>query len=108
MRQDNPGVKVFPVDGKIADLTHADTLEHTITNTTMGLDESTVAIEIYVVRIGGTGKFQISSVSGGARNGITTLNHAIWFKALDGLYYYRLNVAGDDWDIFGQGYWVDP
>lgn len=106
-RQSVPSVSIVPKGTKIADITHADTNEHSKTASDFGLPSNTVAIAIFCIRIGGSGVFQVRSISAGSNMDIQTSNVGVWFRAVDGNFYYRLNTSGDDWDIYAIGYFVE-
>lgn len=93
-----------PLGTKIADITHADVIEHVFDHVAAGFPSNTVAIYIKLIRIAGTGSFIVRSVSGGTDIGFSTGFSCLWFKAADGNFYYRLGVANDDWDVLATGY----
>ena len=95
--------RIVPDSGKIYDITHADTLEHTV-SLPSGYPENTRAIIISPLRVSGTGTFLISSVSGGQVTEATSYRQMTWIRASDGLFYYKLLTSGDDWDIHSAGY----
>jgi len=97
-----------PLGTKIADITHADALEHSITAVAMGLPPNAVAVYVVAVRAAGTGRFFFRAASGGpdvfASNDIT--QGQLWVAASDGNFYYRLETANDDFDIYCMCYFV--
>ncbi len=98
-------VRITPASGKIADITHADTAEHSMA-LPAGFPGNTRAILVLGNRIAGTGNFVLRSVSGvGIAGRLAHYSaHLWWVRAIDGLFYYNLTVANDDWDIYGVGY----
>lgn len=95
------------MDGsKIADITHADTNEHTISLSSLGLPDNVIAILCYFVRFGGTGTFNCRTEPSGALYVVSHLQTALWMVGNTGELIYRLSVAGDDWDIQGFAYWT--
>ena len=96
--------RIVPASGQIYDITHADTNEHSVALPT-GYPANTRAILVRTDRVGGTGSFRMRSVSGAATY-ITTAPgaHGLWIRASDGLFWYSLQTASDDWDIFANGY----
>ena len=101
------GIRIVPASGKIYDITHADTNEHSVA-LPAGYPANTKALIIYPLRIAGTGHFATISVSGMPAAEARRFNNngegGMWIRAVDGLFYYRLNVANDDWDIYSNGY----
>jgi len=95
--------RIVPAVGKIADITHADTNEHSMSLPAV-YPANTRAIYIRCARIAGTGEFQVHSVSGDAGITQVTGRDVWWIRAADGLFYYALSVANDDWDIYADGY----
>jgi hypothetical protein len=99
------GMIVSPASGKIFDITHADANEHTVP-LPAGLPENTKAMLIFGDRIGGTGIFRAISTAGDgniAYVGVANNLWGLWVRAADGLFHYKLSVAGDDWDIYVLG-----
>ena len=98
------GIRIIPASGKIYDITHADTNEHSVA-LPAGYPANTKAIYITCFRLAGTGFFVPRSVSGmpGAPR-IATDFGGLWIRAVNGLFYYNLHTANDDWDIFSDGY----
>ena len=94
--------RVVPASGKIYDITHADTNEHSVA-LPAGYPANTKAILIRSTRMAGTGNIYLRSVSGQTGYLISSLWGGLWFRASDGLFYYNLSVANDDWDINAMG-----
>lgn len=103
-------ITIINYNGKIADITHADTSKHTI-NLTVVLSESRkiMWIELACTRNSGTGYMwsypnngsQYRNISSATSSGVTyicgtTINSFI----------YSLTVSGDDFDLFCFGYAV--
>ena len=93
---------VVPLSGKIADITHADTNEHSMALPT-GYPANTKAIFIHPYRAAGTGQFRTNMVSGQDGPVIASNSGGAWIRATDGLFYYKLTIANDDWDIYADG-----
>lgn len=99
-----------PYNGKIADITHADTDLHTITLTSLGLPNNTVAINLQAFRMSGTGDFYAYPNEGAMQ--INLFQAAYKSSELIGLknatyrMQYKLSVAGSDWDLYCSGYFV--
>jgi hypothetical protein len=100
-----------PFNGKIADITHADTNKHTL-DLAAALGETRKIISIFFKgnRIAGTGYFNTFP-----NEGVTEL---VWATGGAGCIayilkdntqemQYVLTVANDDWDIYCYGYVVD-
>ena len=95
--------RIVPATGKIYDITHADTAEHSV-SLPAGYPANTKAIQIKAYRVAGTGNFQPQSLSGGSTERVPTLYGTLWFRSTDGLFYYTLSVANDVWEISALGY----
>ena len=91
---------------KIADITHADTDEHTITPTALGLPENVVAIYCDFYRDSGSGSFAILTTTGGQQYSVSSGTDSMWWKDDTGVFRYKLSAANDDWDIFCFGYFT--
>lgn len=91
---------------KIYDITHADTVEHTIA-LPAGAPTNTKYMLCRFTRPVGTGSFRTLSVSGGGIFSYTSNTCGIWPRAADGLFYYRISVNNDEWDIFCQAYFTE-
>lgn len=93
-------------DGKVADITHADTNKHTITLATMGLPQSIKALQLLAVRIGGAGNFNVYPAEGTYS---LTIGHGAefrgkWCAIINNRLQYSLNTANDDFDLYCVGY----
>jgi len=97
--------RIVPTTGKIYDITHADTNEHTVALPAT-YPANTKAIIITGIRIAGTGYVRIKSVSGGTGydSCLDVRFQYMWIRATDGLFYYNLSVANDDFDVYATGY----
>ena len=100
-----PAVQILPTDGaKIADVTHADTVEHSMA-LPAGYPANTKAIIIRAARQAGTGSFRLYCPSGSFSYVLTSGGASScgwWIRQADGLFHYSLSVANDDWDIYGS------
>lgn len=102
----NPIGGPFPASGKIYDITHPDTNEHSV-SLPSGYPANTKLLFIKVVRSSGSGFFYVGSVSGSTDKArVATTYGSAWVRAADGLFYYSLGTADDDFDIFSLGYIV--
>lgn len=100
-------VNFVPRDGsKIADITHADTAEHTITHATLGIPANVVLMLINYQRIGGTGVFRPMTKTASQKMTMSSANTGLWPIDDGGDFRYALSVNGDDWDIHCFGYWI--
>ena len=97
--------RIEPADGKIYDITHADTLEHSV-GLPAGYPENTRAIIAVNARQAGTGFLRMRTTSGSSSYMPSVLGttHAFWVRAVDGQFYYRQTVANDDFDVYALGY----
>ena len=97
--------RIVPASGKIYDITHADTDEHSVA-LPAGFPANTKSITIWVNRIAGAGSLMTRSVSGQAFSTwiLATNQTGIWYRAIDGLFYYRLSIANDDFDVYAVAY----
>jgi len=95
--------RIVPATGKIYDLTHADTNEHTAALPS-GYPANTKAIHVKAIRAAGTGSILLKSVTGGDAIILAHNAHGLWFRAANGSFYYELSVANDDWNIYATGY----
>lgn len=105
----NPVVKLefVPQNMKLADITEADLLTHTVSLSSLGLPANTCAIIITAGRIAGTGWFH-AYPAGGARYiriGTQIYQDPAVIAVVDNELTYALSVANDDWDIYIFGYW---
>ena len=95
---------VIPASGKIYDITHADTAEHSVA-LPAGYPANTKAMVVQAYRTAGTSNFHATSVSGVVLGWkIGTALSGLWLRATDGLFYYHLEVANDVWEIYALGY----
>ena len=96
---------MVPASGKIYDITHADTAEHSVA-LPAGYPANTKALLISPHRVAGAGHFRVGSVSGGIDGYVSSLMPILWVRAANELFYYQFTVANDDWDIMALGYIV--
>lgn len=89
---------------KIADITHADTDEHTLTTSALGLPSNVVAIYCTFTRISGSGTFRPVTAAAGQRMTVGSGFSALWPIDDTGVFRYALGAANDDWDIFCHAY----
>jgi len=95
-------VNFASLDGsKLADITHADTNEHTLTPAALGLPANAIAVYVMCFRQSGTGAFEIATELGGAAFTTPASDKALWPIDDTGVFRYSLSVANDDWDVFG-------
>ena len=104
-------LNIVSASGKIYDITHVDSNEHNVT-LPAGYPQNTRAMFVSGRRVAGTGFFELRSVSGADGHLIQAVAAArgvgaVWFRASDGLFYYRLTTGNDDWDIYIHGYWTN-
>ena len=88
----------------IADIEHADTLEHTMTLAEAGLPENAKIILIQATKTFGAGVFKIYTKQGGMYFYHTTGQANWWPIDEDGVLRYGLSQANDVWDIYVYGY----
>lgn len=101
-----------PYNGKIADITHADTLKHTL-DLAAALSETRkiIAVQIRAERIAGTGIFAVYPNEGVL--GLDLYSAGGWTSQVvtikDGTQRLQYNqfTAGDDWDLYCYGYVVE-
>ena len=89
---------------QIADITHADTDEHTLTPTALGVPENTKCLFVKVYRASGTGTLEILMETGGRQASLPVGGLTPWPISEDGTFRYKLSVANDDFDVYGFGY----
>ena len=95
--------RVVPLSGKIMDITHADTNEHSVALPT-GYPANTKILIVMPQRVAGTGFFKALSTTGSASHWYTASGEGcVWIRAADGTFRYILTVANDDWDIHAVG-----
>jgi len=99
-------------NGKIADITHADTNKHTL-DLAAALSESRkiVAVMVFPLRISGSGNMLIypnEGTTGQSTGGTTQYMRglAILAEGTNRLQ-YALDTANDDWDLYCFGYIVE-
>jgi len=115
----SPRGQIFvPYNGKIADITHADTNQHTLilangagTGAIAGETRKIIAVQCATVRIIGTGDFDIYPNEG------ATFMVCPGFLPYTGLWtiiapgtqrlQYSLSIVNDDWDLYCFGYVVE-
>lgn len=97
---------VYADGSKVADITHADTSEHTVTPAALGLPPNAVLLDITAERASGSGNFHILTTSSGQFKIVATNSMALWPIDNTGAFRYKLSVKSDDWDIFCFGYWI--
>lgn len=101
----------IPYNGKIADITHADTNHHFLTGLAALLGETRkiIAIEVIAARAVGTGQLQVYPNEGSfayvVQSGYTSGYIAI--KDNSDQIEYKLTVANDDFDLNCFGYVVE-
>lgn len=102
---DQTAPRVEPTSGKIYDITHADTNEHSVSLPT-GYPANTKLLIISGQRMSGSGNLQLRSTSGVAESRWTVApdREGVWPRAADGEFYYKLTAANDDWDIYVLAY----
>ena len=104
------GQVVFvPYNGKIADITHADTDKHTLALATpLSETRTIISISFRPERISGTGSFFVYPNEGAKGQGFAPNTWAadIVIASASQRLQYSLAVANDDWDIFCLGYCV--
>jgi len=96
------------MNGKVADITHADTAKHTITLAEMGLPSNAIALILLADRISGTGSLNGYPNEGtkGLYLGRGDIQQGIVFGIINERLEYSLSTSGDDWDLFCLGYWT--
>jgi hypothetical protein len=106
-----------PYNEKIADITHADTILHTLelanaagTGAIAGETRKIVSVEIGADRIAGNGSFRMYP-NEGARilniNTGTAYHHIVIIANATNRLQYSLSVTNDDWDVYCVGYVVE-
>lgn len=91
-------------NGKVADITHADTNKHTV-DLSAFVPENCVAIVVYGRRVVGAGELLMYPDEG------TFLVETFW-KSVEVIAIrnqrleYELSVKNDDFDLYLMGYWV--
>ena len=113
--QGNPRQIFVPYNGKIADITHADTNLHTLTlanaagtGVIAGETRTIVAVLLQSRRASGTGIFNSAPNEGVYIHQWSNYEEGIFLIAKNSQQLqYSLSVAGDDWDLFCFGYVVE-
>ena len=99
-----------PYNGKIADITHADTNKHTL-DLAAALTETRkiIAVLVCASRIAGTGDFFTYPNEGtfSAFTGADTRPNCIVIADGTQRLQYSLGVASSDWDLYCKGYVVE-
>ena len=96
--------RIVPASGKIYDITHADTNEHSVALPT-GYPANTKILIVRQTRIAGTGGIKIFSVTGDNIGGVLSEgNIGVWVRSADGTWLYKLTIANDDFDVYALGY----
>jgi hypothetical protein len=103
-------VKFVPYNGKIADITHADTAKHTLDlETALSETRKIIAIIPRAELIAGTGQLHLFPNEGTSY--IYLLSNRVYGTCIiaDGTQRleYALSVANDDWDLYCVGYVVE-
>ena len=102
---------IVPYNGKIADITHADTNKHTLDLVTaLAETRKIISISVGALRIFGTGGFNTYPNEGVTENSSQFLHtHSKTVIILGGAnrLQYKLTVANDDFDIYCFGYTVE-
>jgi hypothetical protein len=111
------GQQIFvPYNGKIADITHADTDKHYLTlansagtGAIAGETRKIVAITIKTNRMAGSGAFYMYPNEGTSSYAISSGVVGSMIVIADGTQrlQYNQTVAGDDWDVYCLGYVVE-
>lgn len=99
-----------PFNGKIADITHADTNKHTLDlAAALGETRKIVDIRLMGARIAGTGFFWIYPDEGAQKDFLSSWAQSVDITIKDATQrlQYCLSVAGDDWDLYCFGYVVE-
>lgn len=98
-----------PRNGKIADITHADTLEHSLNiQTALGETRRVVAITVVSERAVGTGILYAYGLTGNPTYWLDDCHYRLpTITLVDANLYYRLSVANDDFDLYCRGYVVE-
>jgi hypothetical protein len=105
-----------PYNGKIADITHADTNKHTLTlanaggtGAIAGETRKIISLELMAERTGGTGGFAAYANEGVKVFYLDGWNAIKFVVIKDGTQrlQYALTVANDDWDLYCFGYVVE-
>lgn len=116
-RHSRPNQFFVPYNGKIADITHADTVTHLLvlangagTEAIAGETRKIVAVELFSVRIAGTGVIFGYPNEGTFFGGVSyngTFPSVIVVANGTQRLQYALEVANDDFDLYCIGYVVE-
>jgi len=101
---------IVPTNGKIADITHADTNKHLLTlAAALGETRKIIAVQLWAFRQAGAGEFRTYPNEGLLEVGYVQFGPAQWTVIADGTQrlQYSLSVANDDWDLYCIGYMVE-
>ncbi len=105
-----------PYNGKIADITHADTLKHTVTlanaagtGAIAGETRKIIAVHVWASRIAGTGNFYSYANEGAtaSNSNVDTRGFFCTIANATQRFQYALSVANDDFDLYCLGYVVE-
>ena len=106
----HPRVLFVPYNGKIADISEADTLKHSLDlETTLNETRKIIAVKLYSTLMAGSGVFYFYPNEGSA----VITSTGSWQTALviikDGTQrlQYSQSVANDDFDLYCMGYIVE-
>lgn len=97
-----------PYNGKIADITHADTNKHEITLAALGLPDNAKVLILGFTRISGTGSLQFYPNEGAqlVKTAGTSAHFSTCVAIINERLQYDLQVANDDFDLYCFGYWT--
>ena len=110
--QGNPRQIFVPYNGKIADITHADTNKHTLDlATALSETRKIIAVQLGCARIAGTGYLKPYPNEGAGSNELPTFsgygyNKVVIANGTQRLQ-YALSVANDDFDLYCYSYVVE-
>lgn len=99
-----------PYNGKIADITHADTNKHTLDlAAALGETRTIIAVILNVARIAGTGDFRVYPNEGAKFLYIEMWNQSdfVVIASNSQRLQYNQTVANDDFDLYCLGYVVE-
>lgn len=99
-----------PINAKIVDITHADTLKHFLDlETPLSESRRIIQLIIMVQRVAGSGAFIVYPGEGTLGYWLPDGATSTPIMIADGTQrlQYALEVANDDWDIFSFGYMVE-
>lgn len=100
----------IPYNGKIADITHADILRHTLDlQAALGDTREIIAVTVVALRQSGTGVFYVYPNEGADFLVAENQFRSPCVIIADGTnrLQYSLSVANDDWDLYCMGYVVE-